>query len=105
MKLTRNVWCFFILWCANFAYSHVTALNNVIESQKIGLNDNEAAIVAKKNRRVSFKDEWDDPNPQYIHTFAAKSFTLNCSVKGIPKPRLTWYKDEKEILYDKNSAG
>ena len=103
MKFARNVWFFFILWCANFAYSHVTALNNVIESQTTGGNENEAAIV-KKNRRVSFKDEWEDPTPQYIHTFAAKSFTLNCSVKGIPKPRLTWYKDDNEIFYDKNSG-
>ena len=52
----------------------------------------------KKNRAPTFKREWNDPDPMYVHEFAAKKFSLNCSVKGRPRPRVKWYKNNHEIL-------
>ena len=62
--------------------------NDVIESH---------SSTYKKNRAPTFKREWNDPDPMYVHEFAAKKFSLNCSVKGRPRPRVKWYKNNEEI--------
>ena len=61
-------------------------------------NDVNESHSNKKNRAPTFKREWNDPDPMYVHEFAAKKFSLNCSVKGRPRPRIKWYKNNQEIL-------
>ena len=51
----------------------------------------------KKNRAPTFKREWNDPDPMYVHEFADKKFSLNCSVKARPRPCIKWYKNNQEI--------
>jgi len=59
----------------------------------------------KKNRAPTFKREWNDPDPMYVHEFAAKKFSLNCSVKGRPRPHVKWYKNNHEILNGADRPG
>ena len=55
-------------------------------------------LLDKKNRPPVFKFDWNDPDVQHVHSYAAMTAILNCSAKGWPRPQVIWYKDGEELI-------
>ena len=60
------------------------------------------SILPKKKRPPTLKDPWKDPDPQFVHTYAAMTATLNCTARGHPKPTVKWFRNGEEIINEED---
>lgn len=92
MKKIDAIWIFFVFQLV-LVESHVRTRS--FESEKIPLKN--GSSPRKLTRKPEFKFPWNDPQVQVEHAYAAMTAKLNCSVKGRPRPKMTWFRNGVEI--------